>query len=399
MDIGIIGLGGAGRAHARRFRRNRAVGRLVGYDIRPEAAAAAGCESAASLDDLLSQVDAVSICTPDHLHLSGIVAALQAGRHVLVEKPMVASHAEALALEPVLRSYPHLVFAVHHQMRHAPAFERAHDMLASGALGRPYYMEANYWHDMSSRSTMFDDWRMTHGQSLIFGHACHPLDLIMHLAGAEPIDHSTHLSKVGFDAYAAEYTSATTVMAFPGGLVAKTHVNSCSAYPQYNNLIVLGDKGSYVDGVLFRDGRFQQVAGFFRPGQHEVGLNIVSMQMPPRLLSFAFNAYLRTISLAHRAWFAVMNPIARRMMSHPDFGFRHYPMTVYNHDGACQTMVDNFVSAVQGRSSVLVGFDDAARVIKLCEAAESDGLARFTRLKATAADGAAQDAGFRSTQR
>ena len=117
MDIGIIGLGGAGRAHFQRFRRNPAVRRIVGYDIRPEAAAEAGCESAGSLEELLAQVDAVSICTPDHLHLEGIIAALQAGRHVLVEKPMVASHEEAQALGPIVRSFPHLVFAVHHQMR------------------------------------------------------------------------------------------------------------------------------------------------------------------------------------------------------------------------------------------------------------------------------------------
>ncbi len=61
-------------------------------------------------------------------------------------------------------------------------------------------------------------------------------------------------------------------------------------------------------------------------------------------------------------------------MSHPDFGFRQYPLTVYNHDGACQVMVDNFVSAVIGKEKVFVGYDDATRVIKLCEEAERDGL-------------------------
>jgi len=378
LNVGIVGLGGAGRAHAKRFRRNAGVGRIFGYDIKPGAAADAGCEEVNSLDELFRLVDAVSICTPDHLHLEGIVAALGSGCHVLVEKPMVASHAEALELEAVLQRHRDLVFAVHHQMRHAHAFEQAHQLLASGELGRPFYIEANYWHDMVDRSTMFDDWRMTHGQSLIFGHACHPLDLIMHLAGAEPDSHSTYLSKVGFDEYAAEYTSATTVMQFPGGLVAKTHVNSCAVYPQYNNLLVLGDKASYIDGILFRDGKFHQVAGFFRPGQPHVGLNIVNFRIPARLISLVFNIYLRSISLAWRIWAAVMNPVTNRLMSHPDFGFRHYPMTVYNHDGACQTIIDNFVSAILGEEEVLVGFSDAARVIRLCEAIETDGLKNQT---------------------
>jgi len=390
MDIGIIGLGGAGRAHVRRFRRNPAVRRIVGYDIRQGAVEDAGCEVASSLEDLFSQVDAVSICTPDHLHLEGIVAALEANRHVLVEKPMVASYADAQKLECVLQMHPDLVFAVHHQMRHAPAFEHASELLVSGALGSPYYIEANYWHDMTMRSTMFDDWRMKHGQSLIFGHACHPLDLIMHLAGGAPLSHSTHLSKVGFDDYAADYTSATTLMTFAGDIVAKCHVNSCSVYPQYNDLIVLGDKGSYVDGVLYKEGRFRREAGFFRAGQPDVGLNIVSMRMPPALLSLAFNIYLRSISLAYRMFFGVMNVVAKRLMSHPDFGFRRYPMTVYNHDGACQTMIDNYVDAVLGKASVLVGFADSARVIRLCEEIEKDGLSRFSANHAT---------GLRSTQR
>ena len=95
MDIGIIGLGGAGRAHFQRFRRNPAVRRIVGYDIRPEAAAEAGCESAGSLEELLAQVDAVSICTPDHLHLEGIIAALQASPPLSKRRSCCASVSRA----------------------------------------------------------------------------------------------------------------------------------------------------------------------------------------------------------------------------------------------------------------------------------------------------------------
>lgn len=377
LDIGVIGLGGAGRAHVRRFLRNPGVGRIVGYDIRPGAAAEAGCEEATSLEELLQRVDAVSICTPDHLHYEGIVAALRAGKHVLVEKPMVSSLAEAEALADVLKENGHLVFAVHHQMRHAPAFEAAKRVVEEGRLGRIFYIEANYWHDMADRSTMFDDWRIRYGQSLIFGHGCHPLDLIMHLAGGEPGRHSTYLSKVGFDDYPAAYTSATTTMAFDGGIVAKCHVNSCCAYPQYNNLVVLGDEGSYIDGVVYREGRFSMAAGFFRPGQSQVGLNIVSLRVPRRLVSLLFNVYVRSFEWLLRSFWALMNPVAGRLMSHPDFGFRHHPMTVYNHDGACQTMIDNFVAAVLRGEPVLVGYDDAERVIRLCEAVEADGMSRF----------------------
>ncbi len=364
MIVGVVGLGGAGRAHVQRFRRNRHVGRIVGFDIRHEAIAQAACEPAESLAALLAQVDVVSICTPDHLHLQGIASAIGAGKHVLVEKPMVASHREALELKAILAARPDLVFAIHHQMRHAAPFEKAAELAASGALGKVYYIEANYWHDMTYRSTKFDNWRIEHGQSLLFGHACHPFDLIMHIAGGEPERHATYLSKIGYAASPEAYTAATTMMGFPGGLVGKSHVNSCAIFPQLNDVVVLGSEASYIDGIVFRDGRFEQVAGFFRPGQPDVAVNVVDIRIPPRFVSLSFNVYLRT-----------MNWLAGRLMKKPDYGFRRQPMTVYNHDGACQTIIDNFIAAVQGREPVLVGYGDGERVIRLCEETERDGLA------------------------
>lgn len=372
IDIGIVGLGGAGRAHARRFRRNASVRRIVGFDIKP--VEIEGVELVHDLETLLGQVDAVSICTPDHLHLRDIIRCLDAGKHVLVEKPMVASHAEALDLKGHLLAHPELVFGVHHQMRHTPAFQKARELISSGALGKVFYLEANYWHDMKSRSTRFDNWRMEHGQSLIFGHSCHPLDLLMHLLDGKPDSHSTYLSKVGFDDYATPYTSATTTLRFPRGVIAKSHVNSCCAFPQFNNLMVLGDEGTYIDGILYREGRFTQVSDFFGTGSSTLALNVLDIKIPGRLVSLVFNAYLRTVDGLLRAYLRTFNWLANRLMSRPDFAFRQYPLTVYNHDGACQVMVDNFVAAVGGREEILVGYSDAARVIELCEAVEADGL-------------------------
>lgn len=372
IDIGIIGLGGAGRAHARRFRRNKSVRRIVGFDIKP--VVVDGVEQVSDLETLLAQVDVVSICTPDHLHLQDIIRCMEAGKHVLVEKPMVASHAEALALEQHLRMHPDLIFGVHHQMRHTPAFQKARELIASGALGKVFYLEANYWHDMKARSTMFDNWRMEHGQSLIFGHSCHPLDLLMHLLDGEPISHTTYVSKIGFSEYATPYTSATTTMRFAGDVIAKSHVNSCCEFPQFNNLMVLGDRGTYIDGILYKDGKFKQVSDFFGKGSASLAVNVVDIKIPTRLVSFVFNAYLRTVNALLNAYLGTFNRLAKRLMSHPDFAFRQYPLTVYNHDGACQVMIDNFVAAVEGREPILVGYADAARVIKLCEDAELDGL-------------------------
>ena len=373
VKIGIIGFGGAGRAHARRFRRNKNVGEIYCYDIKKPDRQIEDERFVDSLDALFASVDAVSICTPDHLHYSDIVRSLEAGKHVLAEKPMVASSAEAARLREQLLRFPQLVFGVHHQMREAAPFRKAAELARAGALGKIFYVEANYWHDMRDRSSKFDNWRMETGQSLIFGHACHPLDLLMHVIGGEPESHATYLSKNAFGEYLAEYTSATTLMKFADGVVAKCHVNSCCAFPQFNNLIVMGDRGTYIDGILYDGRRFRQVSDFFSDGQSEASVNVVDVKLPRRLVSIVFGTYLRTF-----------NWIANRLMSHPDFGFRQFPLTVYNHDGACQAIIDNFVQAVLGKEKILIGLDDAERVIRLCESTEVDGLARNRAAEAQA---------------
>jgi predicted dehydrogenase len=377
LRVGLIGLGGAGRAHARRFRRNPAVGEIVGYDIKH--VDLPGVRLVKSRAELLAQVDVISVCTPDHVHIDDIEASLSAGKHVLAEKPMTASFEEAVRLKPILDAHPGRVFGVHHQMRHAPPFAKAYELVKSGALGNVFYLEANYWHDMSDRATQFDDWRMLYGQSLLFGHACHPLDLLMHLAGGPPSEHTTFLSKNAFREYNADYTSATVMLKFPGNVIAKSHINSYCVFPQVNDITILGEKGSYIDGLLFKDGQFSQESDFFGEGRSYAELNITDVKFPPQLLSGAFSGYMRTLNAITTTYLRAFSAISKRLMSHPDFGFRRYPMTVYNHDQACQVMIDNFVDAVHGRAKILVGYEDAARVIKLCEDTEKDGLSRLER--------------------
>lgn len=352
------------------------MGEIVGYDLKPEVELP-GVQRVNSRAELLSLVDAVSICTPDHAHFDDVVATLDAGKHVLVEKPMVASFADAERLKPHLDAHPGLVFGVHHQMRHAPPFSKAHELIQSGMLGRIFYLEANYWHDMSRRALMFDPWRMEQGQSLLFGHACHPLDLLMHLAGGAPSEHTTYLSKNAFREYKADYTSATVLLKFPGNVIGKSHVNTYCVYPQLNDITILGDSGTYIDGMLFKDGEFTQISDFFGDGESPTELNITDIKLPPKLVSVAFSTYLRTLNAVTLGYVRAFSKIAKRLMSHPDFGFRRYPLTVYNHDRACQVMIDNFVASVRGRADILVGYSDAARVIALCEATECDGLRRM----------------------
>lgn len=375
IKVGVIGLGGAGRAHVRRLNKNPYVEKVFGYDIK-KIEGVENVEIVKSMDELLRNVDAITVCTPDQIHLENIITSLKAGKHVLSEKPMVASFEETKKLAPYIKKYSNLVFGVHHQMRCTPAFWEARDLIKNGKLGKLFYIEANYWHDMRLRSKMFDNWRQKTGQSLIFAHGCHPADLLMFLVGSKPKTHSTFLSKNSFDEYNALYTSATSILQFPGNLIGKIHVNSSCVYPQVYDLVILGDKGSYIDGILYTGSKgFTQVADFFgRSGWFGTEMIITKIGIPRKLLSFLINFYMRSINFLIRIYFEIGSYLSLKIMKEADFGFRRYPLTAYNHDYSCQYIIDNFINSVRGKEKVIANFDEATRVIKLCEELEKDGL-------------------------
>ncbi|MCZ6680633.1 MAG: Gfo/Idh/MocA family oxidoreductase, partial [Candidatus Poribacteria bacterium] len=103
LGIGIIGAGGISRAHARGYLQIPDEVRIVAVaDILKDRARAAADEwgaahAFADYRELLAldAVDAVSVCTYTKAHCEPTVAALQAGKHVLVEKPMAATASEA----------------------------------------------------------------------------------------------------------------------------------------------------------------------------------------------------------------------------------------------------------------------------------------------------------------
>jgi predicted dehydrogenase len=358
LTIGIIGLGGAGRAHAQRFARNPHVGRVIGFDPRPgeRVIGRTEVERAADLDELLERSDGVSVCSPDPAHFEHLARCLAHGRHVLVEKPMVASAAEAAALEPMVERRPDTVVAVHHQMRFAPAFARTRELVAEGALGTIFHVQADYWHDMRRRSTAYDAWRMRgSGQSVIFGAACHPLDLVLDLVGEPVTSHVTYANKIAFDASPAAATAATTMLRFAGGAVATCHVNSGAVYPQLNDLVVLGTDGACVDGILYRDGAFRRLVDA--------------------------HALMDSQSRARQARAKLLvNPIAGLLgaaaMRLPLF--RRNPFNAYNHERACRALVDDFVDAVRGGGAPRVPFADGRRVIDLCDAIEREAIGTTT---------------------
>jgi myo-inositol 2-dehydrogenase/D-chiro-inositol 1-dehydrogenase/scyllo-inositol 2-dehydrogenase (NAD+) len=140
----VVGAGRAGMVHARTFAAGVPGARLVGVcdpspDARERAAAELDCGRtladplAAASDDA---VDAVVIASPTFTHAEIAIAALRAGKHVLCEKPLAASLAEAAAVRAAAETAPG-GFVMGFMRRFDAGFVRARERIEAGDIGEP----------------------------------------------------------------------------------------------------------------------------------------------------------------------------------------------------------------------------------------------------------------------
>lgn len=127
-------------------------------------------------------VHIVSITTPDYLHHPQTLAALEAGKHVLVEKPMALNVQECEDMVNKAREKD-LKLMVAHVCRFYAFFQQVKTWSEDGTLGAPYYVETSYIHNYEDIPG-YDGWRWDPEKRHPFvGGACHAVDLARWLGG------------------------------------------------------------------------------------------------------------------------------------------------------------------------------------------------------------------------
>ncbi len=106
-----------------------------------------GGKAYSSYEEMLKQekIDAVSVCTPNYLHAPATIAAAYAGVHVLVEKPMACTDAEAASMIEAACENGVLLMVGHNQ-RLMPPHVKAKEILKSGKLGRVLTFRTSFGH-------------------------------------------------------------------------------------------------------------------------------------------------------------------------------------------------------------------------------------------------------------
>lgn len=184
--IAVIGLGSIGRRHASNF---GALGcRVLGFDPAPESretAESLGIETCDKRSTALNAATAAVICSPSGAHLDDLEASLDAGCHVLVEKPLGHELLRAQALVARAEQESRSV-SMGFNLRFHPCVEQAHAALANKDIGDPIWfraLAASHLPDWRPRR----DYRQGYANDPVAGGVImdftHEIDLAIHLLG------------------------------------------------------------------------------------------------------------------------------------------------------------------------------------------------------------------------
>ena len=209
----VIGVGYLGRFHAQKYARVDGCELVAVVDSQRTAAAAVAAElqtrALADYRELLGHVDAVSVVTPTPLHFSIACEFLAAGAHVLVEKPITETVAEARALIEIAAKHRR-VLQVGHLERFNPALRAAEPYLKA-----PRFIECQRLAPFKERGT---------DVNVVLDLMIHDIDIVQTLVGSEIVS----IDAVGTPVFSAEIDIANARIRFANGCVANTTASRVS---------------------------------------------------------------------------------------------------------------------------------------------------------------------------
>lgn len=223
LRFGIVGLGTAGRLLIPALEQNPDCELVAVSDLVPDTLQAFAekyrakpCADLAALV-ALPEVDVVYVATPTHLHADHVVAAIGAGKHVIVEKPMAASLADAQRMSDAAKRK-----GVHLVVGHTHAYDLPiHEMgriVASGELGKLKLINTSFYTDWFYRPRLQAEFDAALGGGVVFRQGSHQFDIVRVLGGGmvstvRAVTFELDPQRPGIGAYTALLTFANGVAA------------------------------------------------------------------------------------------------------------------------------------------------------------------------------------------
>ncbi|WP_214472016.1 Gfo/Idh/MocA family oxidoreductase [Mesorhizobium sp. dw_380] len=197
-----------------------------------------------TLDELFDEdIDAVYISTTNELHLEQALAAIKAGKHVLCEKPLALTGADARTMVAAARAAG-VVIGTNHHLRNAGAHRAMREAIATGHIGKP--IAARVFHSVYLPENL-QGWRIRKpeaGGGVVLDITVHDVDTLRFVLRDDPVDVSAFTQSAGMAGSGLE-DGAMCIWRFKSGLIAQSHEGFTTRYAD-TGFEVHGSEGSLI---------------------------------------------------------------------------------------------------------------------------------------------------------
>ena len=247
VNVGVIGLGPNGREH------------LVNYERHPRARVVAVCDVNESLARRVAgrhgipnvytdlgilerdDIDMVSICVPNPFHGEYTIRALEAGKHVFVEKPMAL---EVVSVERIVELGRQTGLRVMTGLirRFNPLSQVVKRTIDEGVLGEIFYVESDYIHDLRG---------YPHPEDPFGSDGIHPLDILRWYVG-DAVEVQAYANRMVWPELT--YPTTVAIFRFANGCIGKVAVTWVPACTQRHGARVFGSEATIIDDRICMGG-------------------------------------------------------------------------------------------------------------------------------------------------
>lgn len=201
--------------------------------------------------------DVVVVATRHDSHAELVIRALDAGKHVFVEKPLALTMEELNAIDEAVDRRPDRLLMVGFNRRFAPQLRKIHSLLSSTCGPKSFVMTVN------AGAILHDHWTQDRevGGGRIVGEACHFIDLLRFLAGAQIVEARRMLMKAHTD------DTVSIQLRFAEGSIGTVHyfANGARSFPKERLEVFAGGRVLQLDN-------FRRLVGFGWPGFRKMRL-------------------------------------------------------------------------------------------------------------------------------
>jgi predicted dehydrogenase len=261
LGAAILGTGDVSGEHIKAYKANpqTEVRAILSRDLRKAEHKAREygldtCRAYDDLDELLRSDDihVISICTPHHLHVEQGVACAQAGKHIIVEKPVALDLPGLRRLAAAVREY-NVRSLVGFVLRWNPMFENIRAMIADGMIGDVFYGEVDYLHGITKNYGLYP-WvsKREFGGTALLTAGCHAVDALRWFVDKEAVEVFSYANWSNGNPLDYEYEpNSVALIQFEGGTMGKVATSIEYVAPYTFPIVLMGNGGTIRDNRLF----------------------------------------------------------------------------------------------------------------------------------------------------